>query len=429
MIVLCLVTQGLAPMAVKAEEYPGKAEIEKILKRYEVMISDSHATDIDRYALYKDYIAVVEKYGHPITDEARAALERLRNRAAREALAGDIRGLVGDVGGKDASNNSQAQQIDKAMEDFNVIDKNPNTSAKERYVAYYHYVATLKKYGQPVANRELQLDIYREVAVKTGLESIQTFMDEFMSAGKDTKGPAVTDDDYVKTIARKQDELNKKIAERDAPTSGIDTATPPISLYDKCYRDIPLLTPEFMPTREEVCKKQAAIGACKLERCEGYRVKHDYVQNNTCVQKCSDDVEAGTYTSTSATASSSPVVTKDPKNIDRLNFEIRALQRDIAELKINRVLLFSPKPATIMTKTTRATLAACLANLEKLRVSGLKGMAAKRDAALTAAKILSTSRARLDAKKKAEAAYAAATKGAAKQLTTAKAACQKAPGR
>ena len=340
---------------------------------------------------------------------------------------------------QDPSQNLVEEAINKVNDKIFAAARDHLLTAKERYVFAQETIDVLEKYHVPLGDQKQILATLKQRADKEALATdITGFMNDIgvnLPEHVNTGSP-VTDDDYEKTIARKQEEMQKKMKERDTvsatPPPSLATPQTPLSLYEKCYRDIPLLTPEFLPPRDAVCKKQAAIGACQRERCETFRIKHEYVQNTTCIHTCSDDVEAGSYTTTS------PVVKNDSKDAsndngknitDRLNFEIRALQRDIAELKINRVLLFSPKPATIMTKTTRATLAACLANLEKLRVSGLKGMAAKRDAALTAAKILSTSRARLDAKKKAEAAYAAATKGAAKQLTTAKAACQKAPGR
>ncbi len=89
MMAVVLVVQGVMPMVVKAEDYAGQTEIDKLYAKFETMTKDAHASSTDKYVVFREFIAAMEKYEHPIKDIERTLLQTLRMRAAREELAHD----------------------------------------------------------------------------------------------------------------------------------------------------------------------------------------------------------------------------------------------------------------------------------------------------------------------------------------------------
>jgi len=81
-----------------------------------------------------------------------------------------------------------------------------------------------------------------------------------------------------------------------------------------------------------------------------------------------------------------------------------------------------PPPKNLKVSVTSTD---CVKGLEALRLKGLKEMQARRAAALAKAKLLPTNKARTEAVRKAQDAYNAEMKVAAKQLEAAKALCKK----
>ena len=79
----------------------------------------------------------------------------------------------------------------------------------------------------------------------------------------------------------------------------------------------------------------------------------------------------------------------------------------------------------IVIKNYSVTSPNCAESLGQLRLMGLKEMTARRDKALSQAKNLPTDKARKEAAKKAQAAFALEMKRAAQQYEIAKAICKK----
>lgn len=379
--VLAPVTSSAAPVRGPNEQYAGQTELEKITERIRIIGENSKATALERYRIYDEYLMALQKYGHPIEDVNRDILENLRSKAAREGFAGDI----------------------------------------------------------------------------------DAFMREVVGEGKDnTKGPTVTIEDYDKTIKRKEKELQQKTSARETlNVKNNENFSSQTSAYETCfdakasqesqaktpgYPQIAVLKPDLPAAYKKVCveirtklhdiaqaeyqiKKLEAEGVSALKGrtdptlYKGPTYEADYAQG---VEHRATQIAAqrkGIETLNIWMKHWEGELKKLTAEIGFLNFEITALVRDIKELKENRTALFGSGATTKKKATT--ILKDCVGNLEKSRISDLKKMTAKHNAALKKAKSLGTAKARLDAKKKADAAYTTNMKAAAKQLTAAKLLCKK----
>lgn len=382
-ILLAPVASSAAPARGQNEEFIRSREIEEVLKRVHLIDRNPKATALERFSIFDEYLTLVQKYGHPIENIDRIALEGLREAAAREGFAGDIDAFMREVVGE-GKDNTKGPVV--TLEDYNKTIKRKedefNKKIKERDVLNVPIKTDNLSSSTPpqtvcfdvTAQRVTANDADIYTKLNAGYLTLRSGLSpEYTKVCVEMKNAlkAIGDAEYqIRKIEKNRAGLNANYNTPDNPSNDPSS-------------------PQMIASENEniaVHRKNIESSKARIQHWEGE-------------------------------------LKKLTEKIGFLNFEIMALERDMKELREQRAALFgsgaTPK------KKVAVTSKDCAGNLEKLHIADLKKTAAKRDTALKKAKSLDTATARLDAKKKAQAAYTANMKIAAKQLATAKALCKK----